>query len=333
MELMQRLMEKARENKKNIVLPEGEEERVIIASSQITTEGLANVVILGDEDRIRSKASDLKVNLDGVTIENPLTSNNRDKYANELYELRKNKGLTIDDAYKLILDNNYYGTMMLKMGDVDGLVSGSINTTAATLRPGLQIIKMAPGISIVSSFFIMLLPDKNFGDDGVMIFADCAINPNPTADELASIAISTAKTAADLCDIEPRIAMLSFSTKGSAKHEFVDKVVEAFNIVKEREPNINIDGELQLDAAIMPEVAARKAPGSKVAGYANVLVFPDLEAGNIGCKLVERFGKAQAVGPVCQGFAKPINDLSRGCSADDIVKTVVITVIQAQNNK
>jgi phosphate acetyltransferase len=329
--LMKQVWAKAQADKKRIVLPEGEEERNLQACGKIMQEGLANVILVGSEKVIRDKAASLGVSLDGVEIHDPETSDKTQEYANGFYELRKNKGMTPEKADKIVRDPLYYATMMVKLGHADGLVSGAIHTTGDLLRPGLQIIKTAPGISVVSSTFIMEVPNCQYGENGMLLFADCAVNPCPTAEELASIAISTAETAKTLCGMEPRVAMLSFSTMGSAQHELVDKVRRATELAKEMRPDLDIDGELQLDAAIVKKVADLKAPNSKVAGKANVLVFPDLQAGNIGYKLVQRFAGADAIGPVCQGFAKPINDLSRGCSADDIVNVVAITAIQAQD--
>lgn len=331
MNLMEKIWEKARADRKTIVLPEGTEPRVIEATSKILKEGLANIILLGDEKEIQKISQEKNVNIQGAQIINPLTSDKFDEYAEYFYELRKKKGMTPEKARETMKSELYFGTMMVKMGHADGMVAGSINTTGDLLRPALQIVKTAPGISVVSSTFVMILPNENYGDNGVLLFADCAVNPNPNAEELASIAVSTAKTAKALAGIEPRVAMLSFSTKGSAKHELVDKVLEATKIAKEMAPDIEIDGELQADAALVAKVGNLKAPGSSVAGRANVLVFPDLQAGNIGYKLVQRLGGAEAIGPVSQGFAKPINDLSRGCSPEDIVNVTAITAVQAQN--
>lgn len=330
MELMDRLKEKAKKINKKIVLPEGEEERNIIAASKVLEEGIASLIMIGDESTIKETASKLNVNVDRATFVNPKTSNKREYYAQKLYELRKHKGLTLEDANKLVLDNVYFGTMMVKLDEADGMVSGAIHTTGDLLRPALQIIKTAPNVSLVSSFFIMIVPNCEYGDKGLLLFADCALNEYPDANQLSAIAIQTAKNAMHLCDIEPKVALLSFSTKESAEHESIDKVREALKITQSLDPSLMIDGELQLDAAIVPTVASLKAPQSKVAGRANVLIFPDLNAGNIGYKLVQRFAKAQAIGPICQGFAKPVNDLSRGCSADDIVGTIIVTVVQTQ---
>ena len=330
MNFMEKIWEKAKEQPKRIVLAEGEEERTIEATGIIMKNSLATVILVGNEERIRAKASTLKVDLLNVEIVDPETSDKTEKYAQIFYELRKKKGMTLEKAEIIVRDPIYYATMMIKEGDGDGLVSGAIHTTGDLLRPGLQIVKTSPRTSIVSGFFVMMVPDCQYGDNGLLIFADCAVNPNPTAEELANIAISTAQTAKNLFNIVPKVAMLSFSTYGSAKHELVDKVRLATEIAKKLRPDIDIDGELQLDAAIEEKVALLKAPGSTVAGKANVLVFPDLQTGNIGYKLVQRFAKAQAIGPICQGFAKPINDLSRGCIAEDIVNVVALTAVQAQ---
>lgn len=331
MDFVSKMKELAKSDVKSIVLPEGNEERNLKAAQIITEEKLASVVLVGSRTEIEEKAKALGVNLSGITIEDPATSEKSKTYAEALYELRKSKGMTLETAEKVIQDPMYFGTMMVKLDDAQGMVSGAVHTTGDLLRPGLQIIKTAPGISVVSSFFIMLLKDDKYGAEGQMLFADCAVNPNPNKDELAAIAIATAESAKNLLKIDPKVAMLSFSSMGSAKHELVDKVVEATKIAKELRPDLAIDGELQLDAAIVESVGKQKAPTSSVAGKANVLVFPDLQAGNIGYKLVQRLAGAEAIGPICQGFAKPINDLSRGCSVEDIVNVVAITAVQAQN--
>jgi phosphate acetyltransferase len=333
MTFIEKICKKAQADKKRIVLPEGEEDRTIKASEIINNNSLAQVILIGDKSIIQKKAAEFGVNLEGIEIVEPKTSEKTDSYANKFYELRKHKGMTLEKASQTMQDPLYFGTMMVKMEEADGLVSGAIHTTGDLLRPGMQIIKTAPGIKVVSSFFIMELPTDEYGEDGLLLFADSAVNPNPNAEELASIAISTADNARLLCDFEPKVAMLSFSTMGSAKHEFVDKVVKATEIAKGARPDLLIDGELQLDAAIDLGVAKQKAPNSIVAGNANVLVFPDLQSGNIGYKLVQRFAKAKAIGPVCQGFAKPINDLSRGCNVEDIVNVVAVTAVQAQIQK
>ncbi|MBM7868944.1 phosphate acetyltransferase [Clostridium pascui] len=331
MKLMEQIWQKAKSNKMNIVLPEGEEERNIKACEMIIKNDLANIILVGNKEKVHEIANKFGVSVEGAEIIDPETSDKTEGYAKELYELRKNKGMTIEKALKVVKDPLYFGTMMVKQNDADGMVSGAIHTTGDLLRPGLQIVKTAPGASVVSSAFIMVVPDSVYGQDGLLLFSDCAVNPNPTAEELASIAISTAETAKTLCNMEPKVAMLSFSTMGSASHELVEKVTKATRLAKEMRPDIKIDGELQLDAAIVDKVANLKAPNSPVAGKANVLIFPDLQAGNIGYKLVQRFAKAEAIGPITQGFAKPINDLSRGCSPEDIVNVVAVTAVQAQN--
>ena len=333
MELMNKIFEVAKSNKKRIVLPEGTEERTLVAVQEIQREGIADAILIGNEEEILDKAKSLDVDLTGVEIIDPEKSDKLGTYVEAFYELRKNKGMTMEKADKIVRDPLYYATMMVKLDDADGMVSGAVHTTGDLLRPGLQIIKTAPGVSTVSSFFIMLVPGSKYGEDGLLLFSDCAVNPNPNEDQLAAIAIATAETAKNLCQMDPRVAMLSFSTMGSADGELVQKVRNATEKAKELRPDLNIDGELQLDAAIVEKVAAQKAPNSKVAGKANVLVFPDLQAGNIGYKLVQRFANAEAIGPICQGFAKPINDLSRGCNSDDIVKVVAITAVQAQATK
>lgn len=333
MELMKKLWNAAKADKRRIVLPEGEEERTILAAEKIHQLELAYPILVGDDDKIQSKAKELGVNLDGIEIVNPEKSERLGEYIKEFYELRKNKGMTMEKADRIVRDPLYFGTMMVKLDDADGMVSGAVHTTGDLLRPGLQIIKTKPGVSVVSSFFIMMVPGSKYGEEGLLLFSDCAVNPNPTYEQLAQIAIATADTAKTLCGIEPRVAMLSFSTMGSADHETVDKVRKATELAKQLRPDLLIDGEMQLDAAIVEKVASQKAPSSKVAGRANVLIFPDLQSGNIGYKLVQRFANADAIGPMCQGFAKPINDLSRGCSDDDIVKVVVLTAVQAQGEK
>lgn len=330
MSVLDSIKEKAKADAKHILLPEGSEERTVQAARIITDEKIAKVTLLGDEEEIKKVAEKFNVCLCGIDIINPLTDPDFEHYANGFYELRKAKGMTPEKARETIKNTLFYACMMIKEGKADGMVSGAINTTGNTLRPGLQIIKMAKGINTISSCFIMEIPNKEYGDNGLMLFGDCAININPNPDELASIAIATANTAKTLLGMDPKVAMLSFSTKGSAKHENVDKVTAALAKVKELAPDLDVDGELQADAAMVPKVAALKAPGSKVAGHANVLIFPDLQAGNIGYKLVQRLAGAEAVGPVSQGFAKPINDLSRGCSIADIVSVVAITAVQAQ---
>ncbi|WP_346912784.1 phosphate acetyltransferase [Clostridium sp.] len=333
MSFTQKVWKLAQQEMKTIVLPEGEEERNLKASEIIHKNKIARVILVGSEAKIKENAKNFGVNIEGIEIVDPEVSPKTAEYAKAFYELRKNKGVTEEKALQTVKDPVYYGTMMVKLEDAHGLVSGAVHSTGDLLRPGLQIIKTAPGIKVVSSFFVMELQNSPYGDNGTLLFGDCAVNPNPTSEELASIAISTAENAKTLCGIDPKVAMLSFSTMGSAKHENVNKVVEATRMAKEARPDLAIDGELQLDAAIVDKVASLKAPNSTVAGNANVLIFPDLQAGNIGYKLVQRFAGAEAIGPVCQGFAKPINDLSRGCSVDDIVNVVAITAVQAQNSK
>lgn len=330
MDFLNGIKEIAKGNLKRIVLPEGDEERTIIAASIISAENIAKIILIGDEIEIKNKAEKLDISISGIEIEDPCNSVKAEIFANEYYRLRKSKGMTEEKAIVIMRDPMYYATMMVKMNFADGMVSGALHTTGELLRPALQIIKTGPGVDIVSSFFVMIMKDKSFGEDGMMIFADCAVNPNPDENELASIAISTAESAKRLCSIDPKVAMLSFSTMGSASHELVDKVQNAVKISNTLRPDLNIEGELQVDAALVDVVAKKKAPGSKIAGNANILIFPDLQSGNIGYKLVERLAGAIAIGPICQGFAKPVNDLSRGCSVEDIVNVVAITAVQSQ---
>ena len=320
-DFLERMKKAAKSSKKTIVLPEGEDPRTIEAAKKIVAEGLANLVILGDPD---------KIDVECVTVIDPRSAEKHDEYAAAFAELRKKKGVTLPEAMEQMNDATYFGTMMVKMGDADGLVSGACHSTANTLRPALQILKTAPGTKLVSAFFIMCTDKAEYGDDGTLLFADCGLNIDPTADELSEIAIASAGSWEKYMGTQPKVAMLSFSTMGSAKGEVPTKVQEATELAHEKAPELAVDGDLQLDAALVPSVAALKAPGSDVAGKANVLVFPDLEAGNIGYKLVQRFAGAQAYGPILQGIAKPVNDLSRGCSADDIVGVVAITAVQAQ---
>jgi len=325
------IKKKAMGERKKILLPEGDEPRTVQAASLIAKQGIADVVLLGSEEKIRKVAGE--TDLAGARIIDPEKSEHLQEFANQFYEMRKDKGVTQEAALATCKDTLYFAVMMIKNNLADGMVSGAIHSTGDTLRPALQVIKTAPGISIVSSSFIMEVPDEKYGEKGVLIFADCAININPTADELAAIAVASASTAKSLAGIEPKIAMLSFSTKGSAKHELVDKIVQATAKLKEIAPGLMCDGELQADAALVESVGQLKSPGSPVAGHANVLIFPDLQAGNIGYKLVQRLAGAEAIGPICQGLARPVNDLSRGCSVEDIVSVVAITAVQAQNMK
>lgn len=330
MSFIDTIKERAKKDKKTIVLPETMDSRIMEATEKILNENIADIILIGTEEEISKSSQGFDISR--ATVINPYTSNLTEELINELVELRKNKGLTYDDAKKLLLeDYMYYACMLVKTKRADGVVSGACHSTANTLRPALQIIKTKPGTLLVSAFFLMVVPDCNYGENGTFIFADSGLEQNPTPERLAAIAASSAETFRLLVEKEPKVAMLSHSTMGSASHADVDKVVEAVKIAKENYPQYKIDGELQLDAAIVPEVAASKAPNSEVAGQANVLVFPDLDAGNIGYKLVQRLAKAEAYGPVCQGIAAPVNDLSRGCSADDIVGVVAITAVQAQN--
>ena len=330
MSLMDKIKVKAKQSVKHIVLPEGTEPRTVQAAQKITEQGLARVTLLGKPDAIKAVAAEKGANLTGVGILDFTNAPEFSAYADKFYQMRASKGVTPEQAAETMKNPLFYAAMMVHEGAADGMVGGAINTTGDMLRPGLQIIKMASGISTVSSCFIMEVPNCTLGENGVFIFADCAVNPDPTSEQLAAIAIASAKTARTLVGMEPRVAMLSFSTKGSAKHDNVDKVVAATAMVKEQAPDVMVDGELQADAAMIESVGQLKSPGSPVAGKANVLIFPDLQAGNIGYKLVQRLAKAEAIGPVSQGFAKPLNDLSRGCSVDDIVAVVAITAVQAQ---
>jgi len=330
MDLLQNMLVRAQANPQRIVLPEGTEIRTLMAANQILGMQSAKIILIGNPEEIKHLATEngLK-NIDKALLVDPKNNENKELYTNLLFNLRKSKGLTIEQASILVEDPLFLACLMIKNGDADGEVAGARNTTGNVLRPAFQIVKTLPGISVVSGAFLMFLKNKAYGENGLMVFADCAVHPNPTAPELAQIAISTAQTARSIAGFEPRVGMLSFSTKGSAKHEMVDKVVEATRIAQEMEPTLQIDGELQADAALVPDVAASKAPGSTVAGRANVLVFPTLETGNIAYKLVQRLADAEAVGPILQGMAAPINDLSRGCSVDDVYKMVIITSNQA----
>ena len=332
MSFIENIKQRAQENKKTIILPEAEDIRILEATETIKKEKFANVILVGNEERIKEKAKENNIDIEGIKIVNPETSEKYNEYVDLLVELRKNKGMTEEQAKKLVLDPVYYGMLMVKSGEADGLVSGAAHSTSDTLRPALQILKTAPNTKLVSAFFLMVVPNCEYGENGVFVFSDCGLNQNPNSDELSEIAISSSKSFEQLVGKTPKVAMLSYSSYGSAKSELVDKVNEATKLVKEKAPELLVDGELQLDAAIIPEVAASKAKGSKVAGQANTLIFPDLNAGNIGYKLVQRLAKAEAYGPLCQGIAKPVNDLSRGCFSQDIVGVVAITAVQAQSD-
>ena len=330
MDFIQNIIQKAKTHKKHIVLPEGLDERTLKAADYVLANDIALLTIIGAFEDVTGKAKLLGLNnINKANIVDPKNNPKKDIYVDLMLQLRKTKGLTQADAEHLIEDPLYLGTLMIKAGDADGEVAGAANATGDVLRPAFQYIKTLPGISVVSGSFFMILKDKTFGHDGLMLFADCAVHPNPTDRELAEIAVCTAKTAQAIGGFEPKVAMLSFSTKGSAKHEMVDKVIRATQIAKEMDPNLAIDGEMQLDAAIVPAIGKSKAPGSAIAGHANVLIFPTLEAGNIGYKLVQRLGGAEAIGPILQGLAAPINDLSRGCSVEDIISLISVTVNQA----
>ena len=324
------LKEKAKADKKTIVLPESEDRRTYEAAAKILKEGIANIVLVGTDEDVKKHGEGL--DLTGIQVVDPATSDKTAAYIDKLVELRSKKGMTPEQAKEILLNQYlYYGVMMVKMGDADGMVSGACHSTADTLRPCLQILKTKPGTKLVSAFFLMEVPNCEFGENGTFVFADCGLNQDPNPEELAAIAASSAESFRSLVGAEPKVAFLSHSTKGSAKHALVDKVVEATKIAREQNPDLKLDGEMQLDAAIVPSVGEAKAPGSEVAGHANVLIFPNLDAGNIGYKLVQRLAKAEAYGPVTQGIAAPVNALSRGCSADDIVGVVAITAVQCQN--
>lgn len=330
MNLLNQIMERAIANPQRIVLPEGTEIRTLKAADIILKKKAAKIILIGNKEEIFSLAQTEQLNyISEAVIVDPETDANMPMYADLLHDLRKNKGMTPDEAVKLAKNPLYLACLMIKNGDADGELAGAQNTTGDVLRPAFQIVKTRPGISVVSGAFLMFTPTPQFGENGLLVFADCAVNPNPSAKELAEIAISSAETTKAIAGIEPKVAMLSFSTKGSARHEFVDKVVEATNIAKSMRPDLQIDGEMQADAALVPSVGKSKAPDSNIAGRANVLVFPDLQSGNIGYKLVERLSGTLAVGPILQGMAAPINDLSRGCSVDDIVSMIAITANQA----
>ena len=332
MKFIDQIKERAKKEIKTIVLPEATDIRTLTAVDKICREEFAKVVLIGNKDEIASLAKENNLSISKAQIIEPAKSEKYEEYVNYFYELRKAKGVTLDQAKQTILEPIYFGMMMVKQGDADGLVSGACHSTANTLRPALQILKTKPGTKLVSTFNLMVVPDCEYGEKGIFVFADTGLNQHPNSDELSEIAISSAKSFKQLVGTEPVVAMLSYSTYGSAKAEEIDKVAEATRLAKEKAPDLLVDGEMQLDAAIIESVGASKAPGSKVAGRANTLVFPDLDAGNIAYKIVERLAKAEAYGPLCQGVAKPVNDLSRGCKADDIVGVVAITAVQAQEN-
>ncbi len=329
MKILNQIISNAQKLQKRIVLPEGTEPRTLRAADIILKNDIARLIILGDPGQVRKEADKAGVDLKKAALIDPSTDSRRDQYASMMVEIRKNKGLTTEDALRLLNDPLYFAPLMIKAGDADGELAGAINATGDVLRPAFQYVKTAPGVSVVSGAFLMFINDSHIGHEGILVFADCAVLPDPDENQLAEIAVTTAGTARAIVGLEPRVAMLSFSTKGSASHLMVDKVVNATRKAKELDPNLKIDGELQVDAALVEEVARLKAPGSEVAGRANVLVFPTLESGNIGYKLVQRLAKAEAIGPILQGMAAPINDLSRGCSVTDIVNMVAITANQS----
>ena len=335
MNIIEQIIARAQSNRQRIVLPESLEERTLTAADRAAADRLADIILIGNPEEIHAKAHTLGLNHIGlVTIIDPKTSPKTEEYAQLLYELRKSKGMTLDEARQKVMNPLYFGCLIIKSGDADGQISGALSTTGDTLRPALQIIKCAPGITCVSGAMLMLTQTPEYGEEGVLVIGDVAVTPVPDAAQLAQIAVCTAQTARSVAGFqEPRVAMLSFSTKGSARHEVVDKVVEATRLARELDPTLHIDGELQADAALVPSVGAKKAPGSTIAGRANVLVVPSLEVGNIGYKMVQRLGRAEAIGPILQGIARPVNDLSRGCSVDDIYKMVAITACQAMDAK
>ena len=332
MSLMQQIIARAQADRQRIVLPESLEERTLTAADRSLADGLADIILIGNPDEIKALGRKLGLtHLDKATIIDPATSEKTEQYAQLLFELRKAKGMTIEKARQQVMDPLYFGCLIIKSGDADGQISGALSTTGDTLRPALQIIKCAPGITCVSGAMLMITDKPEYGENGVLVIGDVAVTPMPDADQLAQIAVCTAQTAKSVAGIDPKVAMLSFSTKGSAKHEVVDKVIQATQLAKEMAPDLAIDGELQADAALVPSVGEKKCPGSPIAGHANVLVVPCLEVGNISYKLVQRLGGADAIGPILQGIARPVNDLSRGCSVDDIYKMVAITACQAMD--
>ena len=325
------IKQRAKQDIKTIILPESNDLRVIKATEQVLKEGYSDIILIGNKEEIKKLSKENNIDISKAKIVDPLKSDKFSEYAEKFYELRKAKGMTLDKAKEIMKDNVYFGMMMVKQGDGDGLVSGACHSTADTLRPALQILKTAPGTKLVSAFFFMVVPNCEYGENGAFVFGDCGLNEYPDPEALSEIAISSSKSFKQLVGKEPKVAMLSYSSYGSAHSPLTDKVVEATKLLKEKVPELIADGELQLDAAIIPEIAASKAPGSPLKGEANTLIFPDLDAGNIGYKLVQRFAKAEAYGPLCQGIARPVNDLSRGCSAEDIAGVVAITAVQAQS--
>ena len=330
MSFIEQIKERAKTEIKTIVLPEATDPRILEAAQIVKNEGYAKVILIGNEEKVKKIANDKKINIEGTNIIDPSKSEKKGLYAKELYELRKAKGMTEEQAQQLVLDPVYFGMMMVKLNEADGLVSGAAHSTSDTLRPALQILKTAPGTKLVSAFFVMVVPNCEYGSNGTFIFADSGLNEEPDSEKLSEIAISSSKSFEQLVGDKAKVAMLSYSTYGSAHSASTEKVVEATKLVKEKAPELMVDGELQLDAAIIPEVAEFKAKGSPLKGQANVLVFPDLGAGNIGYKLVQRLAKAEAYGPLCQGIAKPVNDLSRGCSSQEVAGVIAITAVQAQ---
>lgn len=332
MAFIEKIKQRAKCNIKTIVLPEAEDIRVLEASEKVLKEQYANIILVGNKEKIEKKAEENNLDIKGAEIVNPNNSEKYDEYVNLLYELRKEKGMTLEKAKELVKDPVYYGMLMLKdeNSKADGLVSGAAHSTSDTLRPALQILKTAPGTKLVSAFFVMDVPNCKYGENGTFVYGDCGLNENPNVEALSEIAISSSKSFEQLVGKQAKVAMLSYSTYGSAKSELTEKVIQATKLVKEKAPNLVVDGELQVDAAIIPEIAESKAPESPIKGNANVLIFPDLNAGNIAYKLTQRLAKAEAYGPLCQGIAKPVNDLSRGCSSEDIAGVVAITAVQAQ---
>ena len=330
MTFIEQIKQRAKQSIKTIVLPEATDIRILEAAKIVKEEGYAKVILIGNEEEVKKLSKEKNIDISGTEIVDPAKSEKTKKYAKALYELRKAKGMTEEQANQLVLEPVYFGMMMVKLDEADGLVSGAAHSTSDTLRPALQILKTAPGTKLVSAFFVMVVPDCQYGENGTFIFADSGLNEEPDSEKLSEIAISSSKSFEQLVGKQPKVAMLSYSTYGSAHSASTEKVIEATKLVKEKEPNLLVDGELQLDAAIIPEVAEFKAKGSPLKGQANVLVFPDLGAGNIGYKLVQRLAKAEAYGPLCQGIAKPVNDLSRGCSSVDVAGVVAITAVQAQ---